>query len=696
MKSIFTSFFFLAMANLFAQNETVQDHFKCGTYAFTESFFEAHPGQRAVAEAAKATLDNFTRNYSEDLQKDNDVLIIPVVFHIIHTNGPENISDEQVHSAIEVMNEDYSASNPGIGSVIPLFENNIANVRFEFRLAKRDPDGNCTNGIVRVFNAETAEGGNNLKQISPSWGRSSYLNIWVCKQIGGGVAGYAYLPNQVAGSNGAEIDGIVIQHNYVGRIGTGSADFSHSLSHEVGHWANLIHTWGPSNEPGLNSNCNIDDGIADTPNTEGWLTCDVFGNTCGGSVDNVQNFMEYSYCSEMFTEGQKTRMRAALHSYVSSRNDLWTEQNLIDTGVLEDDMVCEADFKTMGGHTICIGQQVVFTDLSYNAPTAWAWIFEGGSPTTSGLQNPVVTFSQPGVYSVSLTASNAGGNATVTKTNFITVLESASDNLPAEEGFEDFSVLPQSYWFVANPDNSSIKWVLTTEASYSGSKSVRVRGRLNYDGAKEALISPVFDLTGVSEGVKIEFKYAHALRSASSSDQMKIFISADCGGNWIPWFTLDENLPTVPGSFFGEFVPDSQDDWDEVSIDVLASSLMTGTFRFKIEFTSNSGNDIYVDNINIFDPNAVGLEEIEFLNYLKVYPNPASTQITLKYYMVQGADIRISVSDVLGREIIQPITHSKASGEQIEKIDIHNLSPGIYFVSIHSKGEQAVRKLIVK
>lgn len=70
---------------------------------------------------------------------------------------------------------------------------------------------------------------------------------------------------------------------------------------------------------------------------------------------------------------------------------------------------------------ITAGNSVTFNDLSENIPTSWSWTFEGGTPATSNLQNPTVTYSEPGEYTVTLVASNAFGSDTETKTEYISV-----------------------------------------------------------------------------------------------------------------------------------------------------------------------------------------------------------------------------------------------------------------------------------
>src|SRR5690606_21523011 len=206
--------------------------------------------------------------------------------------------------------------------------------------------------------------------------RSNYINIWVASDLSSGAAGYTYTPGSVDGPWGSDADGIVIKHSYVGSIGTGSPTRSRALTHEVGHWINLRHTWGGTNDPALPENCNSDDNVSDTPNTIGWTTCSLNGETCG-SLDNVQNFMEYSYCSRMFTHGQRTRMLAALNSSTASRNNLHSASNLIQTGVIGSAVLCTVDIGVTK-EQICEGDSVVYTDHSYHGVTSRSWTFEGG------------------------------------------------------------------------------------------------------------------------------------------------------------------------------------------------------------------------------------------------------------------------------------------------------------------------------
>ena len=170
---------------------------------------------------------------------------VPVVMHIIHTGGSNNISDAQVLDAMRIINLDFSKTNADTSQIASLFVSRIANVGFRFRLAKLDPSGNCTTGITRTYSTQTNIGDDAVKQLIV-WDQSRYLNVWICENANG-AGGYSILPCQ-----GGPSDGIVIRNAQFGSIGTsGGNNLSHrSLTHEIGHYFGLPHTWGGSNTPG--------------------------------------------------------------------------------------------------------------------------------------------------------------------------------------------------------------------------------------------------------------------------------------------------------------------------------------------------------------------------------------------------------------------------------------------------------------
>lgn len=700
MKPLFNTFIaaiFVASSLLVsAQNSSEHDHFNCGKNYFTEAFFQLHPEEKAAAEQAAYELENFTRDFVETTEQRGNVFVIPVVFHIIHANGVENISNAQIENAIEVLNENYSANTPGIQNVVSQFQSIIANVGFEFRLARKDPNGNCTNGIVRTYSQATFDGGENLKTISPIWPRQRYLNIWVCNTIEGNTLAYTFIPSDVNGLFGATIDGIVTQHNVVGSIGTSNTTNSFTLAHEVGHWCNLEHTWGTSNTPGLASNCNMDDGVADTPNTVGWQSCNLNGTSCG-SLDNTENFMDYSFCSKMFTTGQSTRMRAALMSPIAQRNQLHTESNLTFTGVNQPEVICVANFEATSSPVICIGQTLTFSDLSFNGVTNYSWSFPGGTPSTSTQPAPTITYNSPGLHNVSLTVSNGSGSLPVTKQQYVTVLNPGENSLPYFETFENFTSLDPNdeNWFVEN-QTGTVKWVLSTTAGYTGSKSVYVRGRDNTDNEIEILDGPTYDLSGISDNAVLRFKYAHARRTTQSADRLRIWISRNCGELWSLRRTINmADLPTVSNNVTGQFTPASQNDWAEVEISNIVSVFLNPEFRVRFEFLSYRGNNLYIDDINIFDPATVSVSEIPSMSGLNVFPNPSTGIASVSFGLDESALVAIDVLDISGRQVAEVFSGMMSSGEYLEQLNLVHLKGGVYLLRIQAKGGVVVRKLVI-
>lgn len=626
---------------------------------------------------------------------------IPVVFHILHEGGSENISNEQIYNAINHMNEDYQKSNSSWPNVVPYFLSIVADIQIEFILAKKDPNGNCTNGITRTYTSETNTGNGNsqiaaVKAVQGNWPGDKYLNIYVAKYIGG-AAGYTMLPNGwLASSMG---NGIFVLDNYVGSIGTSGSQGAHTLTHEVGHWLNLDHTWGGSNDPGVASNCGIDDGVSDTPNTIGWKTCTLSGSTCNhpGIPDNVENFMEYSYCSKMFTEGQRLRMWAALDISSTGRKSVVSAGNIASTGVNLSDILCKAAFIS-DNQRICLGKTVTFNDQSYNAATSWEWIFPGGTPSTSTDQNPTITYNTPGTYKVVLKASDGSSTDTETRTDYITVL-GAGQSLPFIEGFEDYSTLSNSPWTVSNPGGNAAFKIAPT-ASYTGNKSIQLQNFGQPSDNIDEIISSPIDLTSVTsdEGVSLTFRMAYRKKTSQSNERLQVSISNDCGVTWSVRKTLSGSLlgSKTAGS---SWTPSSKEDWVTVDMTNITSQYWVDNFMVKFTFQSGEGNNIFLDDINIFsggpESDPLDVDQNEMIHSFNIYPNPAKNVANVTFSTGNSQKVEVSLVDMMGQDI-QVNTIQTQEGKNTIQLNTENIDSGVYFIRLNIGGIQQTKRLIIR
>lgn len=278
------------------------------------------------------TLDEFekwlapkVKAYKEYSAQHNNraVTTIPIVFHIIHNGGSDNISATYVNAQIEQLNNDFRRI---LGTSGYSSDSRAADTEIEFCAATVDPNGNTLSepGINRVnrstagfsappYNDSYVE--NTLKPAT-SWDPDRYCNVWVAN-LSGGLLGYAQFPSNSGlgglNSNGgsANTDGVVVTYTSVGSTGTpfpGGAPYNEgrTLTHELGHWFGLRHIWG-------DSNCGTDY-CSDTPTAQGAASGCPTKTTCDGNLDMVENYMDYSYddCMNIFTNDQKARIQAVM------------------------------------------------------------------------------------------------------------------------------------------------------------------------------------------------------------------------------------------------------------------------------------------------------------------------------------------------------------------------------------------------
>ncbi|MDD2984233.1 MAG: M43 family zinc metalloprotease [Crocinitomicaceae bacterium] len=729
MKKIFTklnlgllSFSILSSLSLHAQNQSSIDYSNAreGEHVeYCKSHKVMHELQKDPAFAAQFALDQQEMKLKEVEMKNSIspkavVYKIPIVFHVLHNGGSENITNEQILDALFILNRDFRKQNTDALNVITAFNATNPNatcipadIEVEFVMATKAPDGTCFNGITRTQSVNTIEpAGGGTAQVTSirngndvfngEWPGNKYLNIFIAKEIGG-AAGYTRLPGSY--SNTAMTNGIWILHSYVGAIGTGSVNTSRALTHEVGHWLNLAHTWGPNNNPGNQSSCGSDDDVADTPNTIGVTNCKLNENTCG-VLANVENYMDYSYCSKMFSEGQRDRMRAALNVTNTGRRNLWQPANLIATGADGNISLCKAEF-TSNREVICAGESVNFEDASYNVVNAWSWSFPGGIPATSTAQNPTITYATPGTYEVVLSASDGSTSQSITKTAYITVLPSATA-LPFYEGFEGYSQtseLNDKYSIVNSSNNAG--WSLTNSAAHLGSKSLLLNnfaqtGTGNYD----EFISSSIDLSSVTaaDAVTLSFRYAYRKKLSNNVETLKVFLSDDCGENWSQRKTLSGNALSTfaettswtPG--FG--------DWVTVHMTNVTSQFWTSNFRFRFRFEGAGGNNIFLDDINIYNgaPSndiILGVNTLSKIDGLSLYPNPTDGELNVSFNMQANEAMNFVMTDLLGK-VVQTKTVQAASGSNLVILSTDHLASGMYLLQIGNETSKEVIQFVVK
>ena len=291
----------------------------CGTMQHLDEIRQRDPGVDNRMDVENLDIKHWITNNTSSSKSIPNIITIPVVVHVIYKNSSQNISDSQIFSQIDILNEDFRMNNSDASSVPSAFAGAAADCEIEFCLAVRDPNGNATTGITRTYTTTSSFSGyTNMKYSNTggqdAWNTSDYLNIWVCN-LASGLLGFATFP----GGN-SSIDGVVCDYAYFGNTGTATSpyDLGRTATHEVGHWLNLYHIWG-------DSYCG-NDYVSDTPKHEDSnYGCPSYpqASSCSGTGSSGEMFMNYmdytnDACMFMFSTGQKNRMRATLNGSRSS------------------------------------------------------------------------------------------------------------------------------------------------------------------------------------------------------------------------------------------------------------------------------------------------------------------------------------------------------------------------------------------
>ena len=273
---------------------------RCGTMAAHMRLLEAY----APLRARQSRLEQQTaRRRSELAAAVPKLVTVKVVVNVVHRTDAQNVSDAQVKSQIAVLNRDFAATNTDKTKVPAVWKGLVTDARLRFKLASVKRKRTTRASFDTDDSVKRASSGG-LAPFKPA----SHLNLWVCA-LAGGVLGYAQFPGGPAAT-----DGVVVDYRAFGTQGTAQAplNLGRTATHEVGHYFNLRHIWGDTED------CTGSDFVADTPNAAGpnYGTPSFPSVSCsnGPNGDMFMNYMDYVDDAAMllFTAQQVLRMRTAL------------------------------------------------------------------------------------------------------------------------------------------------------------------------------------------------------------------------------------------------------------------------------------------------------------------------------------------------------------------------------------------------
>lgn len=474
---------------------------RCATDEY-EAILQANDSKRMNYDQFNAYIAPFVDQYlnnPENASQSGGIIYIPVVVHVIHNGDAygvdENIADEQVESQITVMTQDFRrmAGTPGFNS------NPIgADVQVEFVLAKVDPNGNPTNGINRVnlcednynkgsFGAIQSFIDTNVKP-QTIWDPTQYMNMWSVNWDGSGLLGYAQFPS--TGTATANTDGVVAGHSYfgsrtiypAGTYGDFTYDKGRTMTHEVGHFLGLYHTFqGGCAAPG--------DNVSDTPAVAtANYGCPTGTDSCtGGGVDMIENYMDYTddSCMNIFTAGQKAVVVSVMNSF-PRRSSLKLSQKDIAIPLFANDAEVQIEnYCSAAGGSGCNASNPAHKVLLYNRGTSnltsatLSYNVNGGTAQTYNWTGNLApnkyaevslnTVETTGTFNVSVTATNGGADQRATNNT-----ASKAFTFPSVTGPTDYPFTTFHMTLITDNYGYETSWELTNAAGtvlYSGGVS---------------------------------------------------------------------------------------------------------------------------------------------------------------------------------------------------------------------------------
>jgi len=627
----FTAILLFGYSNIIAQQKTPVNtngpaYRTCATYEAMQNLFSRDPLAKERFDAQQKMFNEKIEQIVNNRQnRINSIITVPIVVHI-GLPDPNLVTDATVLRQLDTLNWGYGAasSTDSLRTYTP-FRTTYGRSDIRFCLAQRTPTNLPTNGIDRVINTNIFSDVVHPSTQIPAWDPTKYLNIWVV-QLSGNILGYSFYPGTFAPNDPR--NGFVNDYR---AFGSGASylfpEFNGGKTavHEIGHFFNLDHPWGPNNTG--NPTCTLSDNCADTPPTNG----PTFGcppapvlNTCSPTAPGVmwQNHMDYAddACMTLFTQNQATRMNSAIVTF-PDRVGLATSNGCVPAVLLLNNASISVINTPPAGFVTCdltIPLTVTLRNAGSNPLTSVTITVTRNTSTIqtfnwTGNLASLATISIPlnaiplllGANNIQVCTSLPNTVADTDPSDDCKIVNGTQGTglaLPLVEGFEGAS-FPPAGWIINNPD-AGITWQRTTNGiAHSGTGKAFV-DHFDYSVVDERddLRTPPYSI-GTADSLWVSFWGAYRGDPRTPFEHFQVMISSDCGQTFQVVYNVRNDTAFVApaGATTSQttaFFPSAVNQWIKKSFD-LSNFIPSGNIMVQFRTINQYGNNMHIDDINI-------------------------------------------------------------------------------------------------
>jgi len=716
---------------------SAQSQRSCGTMQHLQMQLQSDPKltdrMQQIENKTQQIISSNTQN------KTAAIITIPVVVHVVYKTSAQNISDAQVQSQIDVLNEDFSKLNADASLTPSVYAGLAVNCQIQFCLAKRDPNGLATNGIDRKSTTTTSFSSNDAIKSATSatagganaWNSTQYLNLW-SGNLSGGLLGYAQFPGGTAAT-----DGVVILYSAFGRVGTVSAPYNkgRTATHEVGHWLNLRHIWG-------DANCGSDL-VTDTPTQQtSNFGCPTFPHiTCSNVTgDMSMNYMDYTddACMYMFSAGQSSRMSASISA---SRAGLLSSQGCVPVttvcgvpaGLASSGVTTTAATISWGAASNALSYKV-----QYRIVGAASWTATTSTTTSKALSG--LTSASNYEFQVQ-TVCSSGSSAFSTSGTFTTATVSTTCNVPASLASSAITSSTATIsWGAAIGANSynvqyrivgAASWLATTSTTTSKALT-GLTASSNYEfqvqtvcsaGSSAFSASGLFTTSAVSTGcsdiyepnastaaaatIPVNTNIVGLIAVSGDNDYYKFVTTAGLTNIKVILSSLPADFDLKLYNSSGTTLTTSQNA-GTTSEQIILNTTTAATYYLRVYgyssaysatscynlIANTSGSTFRTANQSTNEGSSNALK-VNGIDELSIYPNPTTNKLNINFFITESATLTTDVIDMLGKTVLNK-NFSVDEGFNQTALDLSDLNNGIYFLRLQQNDQIVVKKFIVK